>query len=44
MVDDRDMALVVGGTPWPQDACRALIDLANAAGGDDNISAVVVRL
>jgi PPM family protein phosphatase len=44
LIDDSDLARVVGMTPWPQDACRTLIELANAAGGDDNISAVVVRL
>lgn len=44
LIDDSELARVVGMTPWPQDACRALIELANAAGGDDNISAVVVRL
>ena len=31
-------------SPWPQDACNELIALANLAGGDDNISAVVVSL
>lgn len=28
----------------PQKACRTLIDLANARGGDDNITAVVVKV
>ncbi len=30
--------------PWPHLACQQLIDAANAAGGEDNISAVVVAL
>ncbi|RRR71256.1 MAG: serine/threonine-protein phosphatase [Candidatus Viridilinea halotolerans] len=29
---------------WPQDACHELIALANLAGGEDNIAAVVVSL
>lgn len=28
----------------PEEACRELVDLANARGGDDNISAVVLRV
>ncbi|NTW00534.1 MAG: serine/threonine-protein phosphatase [Oscillochloris sp.] len=31
-------------SPWPQDTCNELIALANLAGGEDNISAVVVSL
>ena len=32
----------VGGTPSPAAACDRLIEAANACGGEDNISAVVV--
>ncbi len=28
----------------PMEACRALIDAANEAGGQDNISVIVVRV
>ena len=35
-------AIVEGETP--RDACRRLVDLANARGGDDNITAVVVKV
>jgi serine/threonine protein phosphatase PrpC len=28
----------------PEQACRELVDLANARGGDDNISAVILRV
>jgi serine/threonine protein phosphatase PrpC len=28
----------------PDEACRELVDLANARGGDDNISAVLLRV
>jgi PPM family protein phosphatase len=44
MVDDDELAHAIASTTWPQDACATLIELANNAGGEDNISAVVVRL
>ena len=44
MVDDDEMAAIINETPWPQDACQRLIARANLAGGEDNISAVVVSL
>jgi len=36
------MSVVAGRRP--ADACRALVELANARGGDDNISAVVLQV
>jgi serine/threonine protein phosphatase PrpC len=44
MVDDDVLLDVLEHSFWPQDACRELIARANLAGGDDNISAVVVTL
>jgi serine/threonine protein phosphatase PrpC len=44
MVDDEVLLDVLEQSFWPQDACRQLIARANLAGGDDNISAVVVTL
>jgi PPM family protein phosphatase len=44
MLDETQMAQALARSPWPQDACAELIALANLAGGDDNISAVVVAL
>jgi serine/threonine protein phosphatase PrpC len=44
MVDDEILLDVLEHSIWPQDACRELIARANLAGGDDNISAVVVTL
>ena len=44
MVHEADMEAALRGATWPLDACRALIDRANAAGGEDNISALVVAL
>ncbi|NTU82491.1 MAG: serine/threonine-protein phosphatase [Chloroflexales bacterium] len=44
LVNETLMAQALLRSPWPQDACNELIALANLAGGDDNISAVVVTL
>ncbi|NJN17381.1 MAG: serine/threonine-protein phosphatase [Oscillochloris sp.] len=44
MIDESHMMQALARSPWPQDACHELIALANLAGGDDNISAVVVSL
>ena len=44
LVDDEVLLDVLEHSFWPQDACRELIARANLAGGDDNISAVVVTL
>lgn len=43
-VDDETIARFVREAATPQDACTALVDAANAAGGHDNIAVVVVRL
>jgi serine/threonine protein phosphatase PrpC len=42
LIDEERMASVLQSCTWPQDACRQLVALANLAGGDDNISVVVV--
>jgi serine/threonine protein phosphatase PrpC len=44
LVDDQTLHEVVSGAPSPRAACEELVARANAAGGDDNISAIVVRL
>jgi len=41
MVRDERMAEIIAANPDPQTACRALIDAANAAGGDDNITVIL---
>lgn len=41
MVEDAEMKVILESNP-PQEACRRLVDIANAHGGDDNITAVVV--
>jgi len=42
--DDAAIASIARDAATPMDACRALIDAANAGGGADNISAIVVRV
>jgi PPM family protein phosphatase len=44
MLDDEIILDVLHDSFWPQDASRELIARANLAGGDDNISALVVTL
>jgi protein phosphatase len=43
MLSDGEIAAVLRAAPSPEAACRMLIAAANAAGGRDNITAVVVR-
>lgn len=43
-VEDREIAEIVRAHVDPQIACQELINLANARGGEDNITVVVVRL
>lgn len=42
MVRDPQIAKILEKAPGPKAACQRLIDAANANGGEDNISAVVV--
>jgi serine/threonine protein phosphatase PrpC len=35
---------IISDAPSPQRACQSLVDMANAAGGPDNISVILVRL
>ena len=44
MLGEEYIVRALTNTVWPQDACDELIALANLAGGEDNISAVVVTL
>jgi serine/threonine protein phosphatase PrpC len=43
-VPDPEIAAVVRGASDPDDACRTLVGLANARGGFDNASVIVVHL
>ena len=44
MVLDEEIARIVQTSRTPQEACDQLIMAANAAGGDDNISVIVVEM
>jgi PPM family protein phosphatase len=43
MTRDAQMAEIIRATPDPQAACDALIVAANEAGGEDNITSVIVK-
>ncbi|HEY4690697.1 MAG TPA: Stp1/IreP family PP2C-type Ser/Thr phosphatase [Anaerolineae bacterium] len=43
-VDDIEMLQIIRSSSSPQEACQHLIDAANAAGGADNITAVLVQI
>jgi serine/threonine protein phosphatase PrpC len=44
MVRNPQIESILNGAPDPQTACTRLIDAANANGGEDNISAVIVSV
>ena len=43
MVEDEKICKLVMDAPDPQAASEALVEAANAAGGQDNISVVIVK-
>jgi len=44
MVHDNDLKKVLSGPESPQQKCDRLIEMANANGGEDNITAIVVQV
>ena len=44
MVEDREILEVVSTTPDLEVACRRLVAMANEHGGEDNITALIVRI
>lgn len=44
MVHDDDLLKVLSGQESPQQKCKKLIDMANANGGEDNITAIIVQV
>lgn len=44
MLEDDEIEAIVNAAVSSHDACRILIERANARGGEDNITAVVVRI
>ncbi len=43
VVSDVEMIKIINSATSPSDACQKLVDAANAAGGPDNISVIVVQ-
>ena len=43
-VKEDEAHRIIMAAASPQDACRQLIDAANAAGGPDNITAIIVQM
>ena len=43
MITDEAIHSIVANANSPQAACEALIDAANRAGGEDNITVIVVK-
>lgn len=44
VVPERDIYHLIATNPIPEQACAKLVDAANAAGGPDNITAILVRM
>ncbi len=44
MLDDDTIAEALSDSPAPQEAADRLVDMANEAGGDDNITVIVVEV
>ncbi len=44
MLSEQEIWQIVRNAPSPKEACEALVEATNAAGGRDNIAAVLVRL
>lgn len=42
VVKNDEMQEIVNSTPTPQEACQKLVDLANARGGPDNITVLLI--
>jgi protein phosphatase len=43
MTSEEQLVQVLDSAATPQEACDRLIEIANAAGGQDNITAVIVE-
>jgi len=43
-VSEEEIGAIVASTPNPQEACERLIEAANAAGGSDNITVVLIEI
>lgn len=44
VISDKNMETMIQSNPDPQQVCQSLINYANAAGGPDNISVIIVQI
>jgi serine/threonine protein phosphatase PrpC len=44
MVPEQEMVEIIGESVHPQQACHTLIEAANEHGGEDNVTAILVRI
>ena len=44
VVEEDELIQMILNSPTPDQACKSMVDAANAAGGPDNITAVLIRL
>jgi serine/threonine protein phosphatase PrpC len=44
VISDKEIEEVIRTSPNPQQACQTLINMANSAGGPDNISVIIVQM
>lgn len=44
VISEEEIFKVISSSPNPHRACQGLVDAANAAGGPDNIAAILVRM
>jgi PPM family protein phosphatase len=44
VVEQEEIIDIIFTTPHPEQACQKLVEVANSAGGPDNISAILVRM
>ena len=44
VIPDKDMETIIRSSSEPQNVCQSLVNLANSAGGPDNISVIIVQI
>lgn len=44
MIEDEQLLEIVASTPDPVEGCRRLVNTANAHGGEDNVTAVLIKV
>lgn len=44
VITEQEISEIAKSAPTPQQACQLMVDAANAAGGPDNISAILIKM